>query len=179
MMKNNIPFIALLLAAGLLHYPSCSPSGRDNASARENTGIPPEISFQVIERKDITREIEALGQVVFHEKVNISSRISGRLAKVYVTEGSKVSKGTLLAEIERLQLELTLREQSAELEIARRALDLAQAKLDNAVRSVEIRFKSAEKARAELHDRETAFHNMERVLSNKTALHAAGGNQYE
>jgi multidrug resistance efflux pump len=81
----------------------------------------------------------------------------------------------LLAEIERLQLELTLKEQSAELEIARRALDLAQAKLDNAIRSVEVRFKSVEKARAELHDRESSFRNMERVLANKTALHGAGG----
>ncbi len=174
-MKTETPLIISLLAAGMLHLASCSTGGAENPSGPENATTPAEIALQTIEQKDVTREIEALGQVVFHEKVNISSRINGRLARVYVSEGCKVSKGMLLAEIERLQLELTLKEQSAELEIAGRALDLAQAKLDNAIRSVEVRFKSVEKACAELHDRETAFRNMERVLANKIALHGAGG----
>ncbi len=97
------------------------------------------------------------------------------LCAVLVREGDRVARGSLVAEVERLPLELTLREQLAELDIAKRSCDLVKAKYDNALKSVEIRFKQIEKARTDLYDRKVTWQNMKRALDNREALLKAGG----
>ncbi|HOP29860.1 MAG TPA: biotin/lipoyl-binding protein, partial [Spirochaetota bacterium] len=84
------------------------------------------IETSVLESREIRETIETLGEIVFKEKVNISSKVNGRLSRILVREGKNVRKGELIAEIERLPLEITLKQQKSELDIARKALELSQ-----------------------------------------------------
>ncbi|HPS57723.1 MAG TPA: efflux RND transporter periplasmic adaptor subunit [Spirochaetota bacterium] len=134
-----------------------------------------DISTMIIESKEVRDTINCLGQIVFREKASISSKVSGRLAKIYVREGQKVKRGEVIAEIERLQYEITLKQQKSELEIAKKALELSEAKHSDAMKGVEIKLKTIKKAEAELRDKKATFENMETILHNKGELYKAGG----
>ncbi|MCX7679653.1 MAG: efflux RND transporter periplasmic adaptor subunit [Spirochaetes bacterium] len=131
--------------------------------------------YLTIELKDSVHSIDALGQIVYGEKVNISSKVEGRLEKIYVREGSRVTKGQLLAEIERLTLELTLKQQQSELDISQKSFELAKAKLENAIKAIEIKLAQIRKARADVHDKKITYENSLRTLTNKTELFTIGG----
>lgn len=124
---------------------------------------------------EVMDSINCLGQIVFTEKAGISSRVSGRLARVRVSEGQRVRRGEVIAEIERLQYEITLQQQKSAIEIARKDLELYEARYSDAMKGVEIKLKTITKARYELMDKKTAFENMERVLHNRAELFKAGG----
>lgn len=151
---------------------------------REKAGVPQSktaaeddgsIETYRVTMKEVTDEIEILGQIIFREKVNISSKVTGRLSKILVHEGARVTAGQLLAEIERLPLELTLKQQQSELDIAKKAYDLSRAKYENALKAIEIKLKTIEKAEADLNDKRVSYENMDRVLRNKQVLYKAGG----
>ena len=61
--------------------------------------------------EEVTDTIDILGQITYYEKVSISSKVQGRLQKIYIKEGKKVRKQELLTEIERLPLEIQLKQQ--------------------------------------------------------------------
>jgi len=133
------------------------------------------VSTIIAEGKDVRDTIQVLGQIVFKEKVNISSKVNGRLSRIYVKDGKRVGRGELIAEIERLPFEITLKQQKSELEIANKALELSEAKYSDALKGIEIKFKTIKKAKAELYDKKISYENMDNVLKNKTALFKAGG----
>ncbi len=133
------------------------------------------ISTVIAENREVRDTIQVLGQIVFKEKVNISSKVSGRLSRIYIKEGKRVGRGELIAEIERLPFEITLKQQQSELEIAKKALELAEAKYSDALKGIEIKFKTITKAKADLNDKKVSYENMNSVLKNKTELFKAGG----
>ena len=137
----------------------------------ENVGI----QMFTVERKDMIDELTILGQIVFLEKINISSKVTGRLERITVAEGTRVSKGQFLAGIEKLPLQLTLTQQQAELEIAKRSYDLSKAKYENAIKAIETKLKTIEKAEADLEDKKVSYKNTDRMLKNKIELFKAGG----
>lgn len=133
------------------------------------------IELMTVKKKKVADDIEILGQIVYLEKVNISSKVAGRLERLYLYEGKTVDRGELIAEIERMPLELNLKEQQAEMEVAARSVDLARAKYENALRGMEIKLKTIEKAKADLNDKKVSYDNMERMLKNKDELFKMGG----
>lgn len=171
--------VVVVIVSSLLRYFSGRGANGDGNPVDIVTGnkIPAtsEIEYHTVELRDISEEIEILGQVVFHEKVNISSKVNGRLEKICIQEGNRVSRGQLLAAIERLPLEINLKRQLAELEIARRSCDLSRARYEKALKSIAIELKTVEKARAQLEDRRVSYENMDRILKNRMVLFRAGG----
>jgi RND family efflux transporter MFP subunit len=145
------------------------------SQADNNTIEESSIELLKIEGKNLIEELDILGQIVFYEKISISSKVNGRLHRLYVQEGKKLRKGELIAEIERLPLELQLKEQLAELDIASRSYDLSKAKYENAIKAIEIKFKTIEKAKADIKDKEMTYKTMDRTLKNKTVLFQSGG----
>lgn len=170
--------LAAISASALVEFLS-GGAGSTTGSARFDPDRPRSDDSTVetctVERREFTESIDILGQIVFREKINISSKVSGRLSRIYLHEGDRVRIGQLIAEIERLPFEITLSQQRSELEIARRAHDLAMAKYENALKGIEIRQKSIQKAGAELNDKLATYQNMDRILKNKTVLYDAGG----
>ncbi len=169
-------FLTGLVCAGIVYSAIADGDFIRGKDAAAFTGRPGEkITTMIVEERELSGKIEVLGQVVFREKVNISSKVSGRLKRINLYEGQRVKKGELIAEIERLPLEISLKQQEAELDISKKALELAEAKYSDALKGVEIKLKSIEKARAEMNDKKVSFDNMDNILKNKTLIYKAGG----
>ena len=170
--------LAAISASALIQFLAGSAGFSDGSAHADRDGSRPDdasVETYTVERGEFTESIDILGQIVFREKINISSKVSGRLSRIYIHEGDRVSAGRLIAEIERLPLEITLSQQRSELEIARRAHDLAKARYENALKGIEIKQKTIQKAAAELNDKLASYQNMDRILKNKIVLYDAGG----
>ncbi len=128
-----------------------------------------EVKSKVIEEK-----IYAVGTISYIEKVEITSKITGKVDKVYVDIGSVVRKGTTLIQIDKFPLEIELKKAKAELESAKSALKLAEAKYKEALKRVEQQIKVIEKAKANLVEKKTAYENMKKVFTRKQALYKIG-----
>jgi len=181
LIRINLPagIISLLLLAAVLSgivYGIVSSDYMPWAGKKvQQQGRDAGVAILEIRACDVRDTINCLGQVVFTEKAGISSRVSGRLSKIYVSEGQRVRRGEVIAEIERLQYEITLQQQRSAVEIAHKDLELYEARYNDAMKGVEIKLKTIKKAQYELLDKKTAFENMESVLHNRGELFRAGG----
>lgn len=182
--RGKKPLIILLLSAlavlalfqaGKGLYRRFGPAAAQEQNAGDLSRTGESIGYYRVDPRDVVESIDILGQIVFFEKVNVSSKVNGRLDKIYIKEGTRVHKNQLIAEIERLSLQLSLKEQQAELDIAMKSFDLANARYENSFKAIEIKFAQIRKARAEVYDKKIAFDNMTRTLNNKAVLFKAGG----
>ncbi|PKL18183.1 MAG: hypothetical protein CVV49_07240 [Spirochaetae bacterium HGW-Spirochaetae-5] len=155
-LKNKIIAVLLIAvtAAGIIYGIVIRPeiiAKRDSVLAGKSDSE--SVTTVIAEKREVRDTIQVLGQIVFKEKVNISSKVSGRLSRIYIKEGKRVGK----------------------LEIAKKALELAEAKYSDALKGIEIKFKTITKAKADLNDKRVSYENMNSVLKNKTELFKAGG----
>lgn len=93
--------------------------------------------------------------------VDLAFQTGGRIERMVVREGSRVERGTLLAELERVDYELALRDAEAGLELARQEHERNQrlAERDAVSRA------ALQRSRAELERRRVGFDNAQRNLS--------------
>lgn len=93
--------------------------------------------------------------------VELAFQTGGRIERMAVQEGSRVEQGTLLAELERIDYELALRDAEAGLELARQEHERNQrlAEQDAVSRA------ALQRSQAELDRRQVAFDNAQRNLS--------------
>jgi len=136
---------------------------------------PIEVETYTVKAKTVTKKINTIGSVQYKDKAIISSKIFGRVEKIYVEQGTRVKKGQLLAKIETYSLELQLKEAVAELKKAQANLRLAEEKLLQAQRYVEQRLKAIAKSKLELTDKYVTLQNTEDILKKKQKLYKAGG----
>ncbi|BDA79613.1 hemolysin D [Leptospira kobayashii] len=108
------------------------------------------------------------------EKVEIYSKVSGRLEKTFVNEGDSVSQGQKLAKLDSLTFELDLAKQKAALESSQALYRLSGDKLAIAKRNLEIKLGEADKrinlynkAIAELERFQDVIKKKEVLLENK------------
>ena len=83
-----------------------------------------------VERGDLARVVVATGKIQPLSKVEIKSKASGIVKKLYVDYGDRVKQGQLLAELDKIQLEAAERAYRANLQAAEAALDSSKATLE-------------------------------------------------
>src|SRR5437773_2325884 len=83
-----------------------------------------------VERGDLARVVVATGTIQPLSKVEIKSKASGIVKKLYVDYGDRVKQGQLLAELDKIQLEAAERAYHANLQAAEAALLSSQATLE-------------------------------------------------
>src|SRR6267378_457192 len=83
-----------------------------------------------VERGDLARVVVATGKIQPLSKVEIKSKASGIVKKLYVDYGERVKQGQLLAELDKVQLEAAQRASHANLQAAEAALDSSKATLE-------------------------------------------------
>jgi len=83
-----------------------------------------------VERGDLARVVVATGKIQPLSKVEIKSKASGIVKKLYVDYGDRVKQGQLLAELDKIQLEAAERAYHANLQAAEAALDSSKATLE-------------------------------------------------
>jgi HlyD family secretion protein len=76
---------------------------------------------------DLTQAVVATGKIEPLARVEVKSKASGIVQRLYVDVGDRVRKGQVLVELDKDQLRANVREAEAQLEAARAALEAAQA----------------------------------------------------
>lgn len=80
-----------------------------------------------VERGDLAKSVVATGKVEPITKVEIKSKASGIVKKLYVEYGDRVKQGQLLAELDKDEIQAQVRSQKAQLESAESNLHAAEA----------------------------------------------------
>jgi len=111
-----ISIVAVLLVGGGLGV---------KAALRPNRTIDPS-KLASVERGDLARVVVATGKIQPLSKVEVKSKASGIVKKLYVDYGDRVKVGQLLVELDKVQLEANVKEAQANLQAAEAALTGAQ-----------------------------------------------------
>ncbi len=112
----------LSISFGLL---SCSSS--DSAADKaKSQGSPAKaqsalrVSGYIARPDSTTGTYSASGELVAKNRVELKTETSGRLVKLYASDGARVSKGTLVAKLDDSELRASLKSAKATLELAKR-----------------------------------------------------------
>lgn len=100
-----------------------------SAALRPSRVIDPS-KIAAVERGDLARVVVATGKIQPLFKVELKSKASGIVKKIYVDYGDRVKQGQVLAELDKIQLEAAERASRANLQAAEAALDSARATLE-------------------------------------------------
>ncbi len=101
------------------------------ALARGGTKIDPS-KLAKVERGDLAKSVVATGKVTPITKVEIKSKASGIVKKLYVEYGDKVKKGQLLAQLDKIEIEAQVEQSQAALEASEANLKSSQADYERA-----------------------------------------------
>ncbi len=99
------------------------------AAARGTTKIDPS-KLAKVERGDLAKSVVATGKVEPITKVEIKSKASGIVKKLDVDAGDRVKAGQVLAELDREEIEASVRSQEAQLQSSEANLRAAEADLE-------------------------------------------------
>lgn len=100
------------------------------------SGGPTPVQVAVAELGRAARFIAATGTVEPVRVVGINAQVTGALLRVAVEEGSVVSAGTVLAQIDSRELEAQLASAKANLEVAKRAAERSQQLRDQQINTI-------------------------------------------
>lgn len=109
--------IILVLIAGVIYSLfGRRPAGNSKAMPPGmGMGAATAVHAGVAKQADVPVTLSALGTVVANASVTVTSRVDGQLTQVYFTEGQKIEKGQLLAQIDARGYQATLEQYQGEL----------------------------------------------------------------
>ncbi len=134
-----------------------------------------EIDAAKITKDDVDITFNVMGTVSYREKVTISSKILGRVDKIFVEQGDTVYRGKVLAKIETLPLELDLKSAEADLKTAKAGFNLAKEKVKRAEQNIEREIKLIDKTKIDSRDKYSTLQNSESLYQKKKELNKIGG----
>src|ERR1700687_4221641 len=111
--------VVLLIAGGVF------------AATRGGTKIDP-TKLAKVEKGDLAKSVVATGKVTPIIKVEVKSKASGIVKKLYVDYGDRVKKGQLLAQLDKVEIEAQVAQSQAGLEAAQANLKSSQADFERA-----------------------------------------------
>ncbi len=123
-MKSWRIMTIFLLCLGLASVTACNPLGGSEQEATEQ--------LAEVVRGDLTVTVSGSGNLEVSNEAMLAFGVGGRVDKVYIEEGGKVSKGEVLAKLETDSLELALTEAQVAQTQAEVAVTQAQVTLQTA-----------------------------------------------
>ena len=114
-----VTVVVLLIAGGVF------------AATRGGTKIDPS-KLAKVEKGDLAKSVVATGKVTPITKVEVKSKASGIVKKLYVEYGDRVKKGQLLAQLDKIEIEAQVEQSKAGLEAAEASLKSSQADYERA-----------------------------------------------
>ncbi len=97
-MKYSILFILTALLFG------CSSQPKEEKKTKEKTAVTPKYILAAIEKNGVAEKIKLPAQMAAYEEVSIFPKVNAYVKTVLVDIGTKVSKGSLLMELEAPEL---------------------------------------------------------------------------
>jgi membrane fusion protein (multidrug efflux system) len=105
-LRTTITILIILLIAGMIFYPKVKPFLESKLNKQLSTGAPIRQQQQrllasgyIVVPTQMSELIRSTGTLRPDEEVDLSFETSGKIVKIYFTEGTRVKKGALLAKI--------------------------------------------------------------------------------
>lgn len=102
MIKMKIAYPIIFGVLGLLAV-SCGSKETAEQKKEETNTVTEKVKVMVVEEQTIAKTVEYPSTLVAFEEIFLASSMPGRIEKVYVEVGSKVSKGQLLVQMDKTQ----------------------------------------------------------------------------
>lgn len=167
-----IKSVTLIVCSGILAcMVSCS-----GKTALNETAVPgARVTVHTVTRKEFSPDITSFGSIVYTRKNDIASSVEGTLQNIPWREGASVSKGTLLARMENIQLTINYEQAKAAYASARASTLLTGEQYRDFRMQLESRFIALEKTDLELQQKEQQLELMKKELQDTETLYAVGG----
>ncbi len=120
--------VMLVFSLGVAVLTSCRPQKKEEA-AGETFGAAPVKVFKV-KRQRISEKLFYTGTLEAWQKINITPDVGGKIARIHVNEGERVSRGQVLAELDTQAIELQLKQAEAALAVAQARYNDSRTNLD-------------------------------------------------
>lgn len=104
------------------------------------------------------------------EKVEVHSKVSGRIETIFVKEGERIKKGSQLVKLDSMTFELDLAKQKASYDSAKALFQLAKDKYEISRRNVEIKLGEADKRNALYLKANEECQRLEEIVRKKEIL---------
>ncbi len=121
-------FLGLVVAAGV---------GISALSAARRGNRATDVRLEAVSQRDLVAVVTASGKIEAETKVDVSSDITGRIVKITVREGDRVTRGQLLVQIDPAQYQSVVQRSEAYLQSSQASLLQMQVNRDQARRALD------------------------------------------
>lgn len=127
---TQIIIILIMIAAGAVgwHFRERLPyigGAQKTTATKRPAQAPQEVIVATVIRKSLPRTITAVGTAKANESVDVTSKVTAKITHMDFAAGQKVKKGTLLVQLDDLELQANLSESQAQRDNARKLYDRA------------------------------------------------------
>jgi HlyD family secretion protein len=140
MTRNGSSLVLALLLAAAGAATAC---GADGATAAAESAVPSpapaaiDVAVVQVSHGTVQSTLEISGTLAARTRVGIKPKLPGRLERVFVDIGQRVTEGQVVATIDRAEIDAQLDAVTAAVGVAQASLDSAEAGLANAVLELE------------------------------------------
>jgi RND family efflux transporter MFP subunit len=125
---------AVMVLLTVAFLASCRSQSKETA-ADVSSGAAPVKVFKVVRQK-ISEKLLYTGTLEAWQKVNVTPDVGGKIARINVNEGDRVSKGQVLAELDTRATALQLKQAESALDVARARYNDAKVNLERMERLI-------------------------------------------
>ncbi|MFP4432576.1 MAG: efflux RND transporter periplasmic adaptor subunit [Spirochaetaceae bacterium] len=137
--------------------------------------VVPRVTVVEVAGEMVPQRISVFGTVTQRSKADVYPRTEGRIVELFAEEGDRVGRNDPLAQLEAVQLNISLDQAQAAVESKRALLRLAQEKLAEGRRSVEAQLLGIEKMEQEVTQKRLEAERLGETLENRERLFEVGG----
>ncbi len=166
-MMRSATRVALTLSA--MGLAACAPEAGPGAPSL------PRVAVAEVTAEMMPQRLSVFGTVTHRSKADVYPRTEGRLVELFAEEGDRVGRRDPLAQLETVQLDISLDQAQAAVESKRALLRLAREKLAEGRRSVEAQLLGIEKMEQEVTQKRLEAERLEETLKNRERLFQVGG----
>ena len=174
-MKNTrIPLTKKLLGAAVLFplFLSGCGGGEPKSQASGPQAVP--VKLQTLETASLINSSEYVGTLEAQGRVNLAPRINGRILKIFVNQGDRVSQGQAIIELEPTQQQEDVNAATQAVNVEKARLGQVQAELKTAEAQRARAAAEVEAAKADLEDAKAQV-TLAEINKNRSKMLVEGG----
>lgn len=158
-----------------VYLSGCMNSRPDISIEKDDQEEVLEFNVAEVTYRDITRDIEGLGNLVYYDKATVISRIDGVVERIFVKKGDMVEKGEKLLELSNFQLELEKIRIEEEVLSAEEELETAKMQYIEDGKNLYKKFFQIEKLELQIRNYEKEIKFLQEHIGRKKILFEKGG----
>lgn len=173
--RRLVTFVMPVLFFLTVFLPGCFKG--DPARVQQDDGSENILEFDVIRvsKREMAKDIEGLGNLVFYDKATVLSRVDGTVEKIFVKKGTNVSRGDMILELSNYQLDLEMIKIEKEVLSAEEELEATRMQYIEEEKNLYRKFIQLDKLELEIQNMQEAISFLKEHLDRKKILRDKGG----